>query len=222
MLEELQQKLGYTFVDQALLKKTMTHSTYANENAEQGPNYERLEFLGDAVLDLLVARLLFQRFEDAAEGELSRRRARVVRRETLTELAKGLDLAKYVLLGSGQLQSGPSDRILADSYEALVGAVYLDGGHDAAAACFSEKISEAITSTDDSFDFKTQLQELCHRLGLPTPRYDVVATEGPDHARLFTCAVVMGDKSYGSGVGSSKKIAEQQCAAQAIEILERQ
>ena len=112
-----------------------------------------------------------------------------------------------------------SSRILADAYEALAGAVYLDGGYDAAEQCFADHLAEAIAQTTQVLDFKTRLQETCHRLGLPHPRYDVVSIEGPDHARVFTCQVVIGDRVFGPGAGSSKKVAEQCCAQLAAQDL---
>lgn len=210
--------LGWTFNDASLLWKALTHSTYANENPDEGSDYERLEFIGDAVLDLLTAHLLFDTFKSAPEGELSRRRARVVRRDTLATLAEQWDLGKHIRLGAGQLRSGggSSRRILADTFEALAGAVYLDGGYEAAAKCFSQRMSEAIDATHQPLDFKTRLQEACHRLGMPPPKYAVTSVEGPDHARQFTCEVRIGDACQGLGSGSSKKAAEQVCARQAL------
>jgi ribonuclease III len=221
-ISQLEKTIGYTFKNEALLKKALTHSTYANENPGAGSHYERLEFVGDAVLDLLVARLLFEKFLDASEGDLSRRRSRIVRRETLAQLGKQLDLGAYVRLGEGQKKggSGITDRLLADSYEALAGAVYLDGGYEAAVACFSADLAELIESTSESDDYKTELQETCHRYNLPVPRYEITSVEGPDHARLFNCSVWVGDIGYGQGRGSSKKIAEQQCAEQALQKLQ--
>jgi ribonuclease-3 len=215
---KIEAALGWTFRDEALLVKALTHATYANENPGSGQDYERLEFLGDAVLDLLAARLLFDAFPHAPEGELSRRRARVVRRETFALLGERLGLAAHVRLGAGQQRSGggASRRILADTFEALAGAVYLDGGLEAVERCFGAPIATAIAETHAPVDFKTRLQEACHRLGLPPPQYVVVSVEGPDHSRIFTCEVSVAGNARGNGAGSSKKAAEQVCARQAL------
>ena len=217
-LSELQERIGWTFRDPSLLVKALTHSTYANENPDEGPDYERLEFLGDAVLDLVAARLLFDKLTAASEGELSRRRARVVRRETLAQMADEWRLANYLRLGEGQRRTGggASRRILADTYESLAGAVYLDGGYDAVERCFAAQMSAAIERTNEPLDFKTRLQEACHRLELPAPEYVVVSISGPDHARIYTCDVMVQGTPRGRGDGSSKKTAEQICARQAL------
>ena len=215
---EIELVLGWTFQDESLLVKALTHATYANENPGTGQDYERLEFLGDAVLDLVAARLLFDAFPHASEGELSRRRARVVRRETFALLGERLGLAVHVRLGAGQQRSGggASRRILADTFEALAGAVYLDGGLDAVERCFGALIATAIAETHAPVDFKTRLQEACHRLGLSPPQYVVISVEGPDHSRIFTCEVTVAGSARGKGAGSSKKAAEQVCARQAL------
>lgn len=216
----LEVRLGWTFRDLALYTQALTHSTYANENPTiaAGSNYERLEFLGDAVLDLIAARLLCEHLPNAPEGELSRRRARLVCRDTLVWLARKLDVGQDVLLGEGQKRAAAEvgDRILADVYEALAGAVYLDGGYAAAEACFAAAIAEAIVHTEQVVDFKTQLQELCHQQGWSSPQYNVVGVDGPPHARIFTCEVTVGDNVCGRGDGSSKKAAEQVCAEAAL------
>ena len=220
-LSELETLIGWKFRDNTLLVKALTHSTYANENPDAGADYERLEFIGDAVLDLIAAHILFECLDRASEGELSRRRARVVRRETLAVLAQELDLSHFVRLGEGQRRSGggASARIMADAYEALVGAVYLDGGYDAVVRCFSAQLRIAVEKTNAPLDFKTRLQEACHQAGLPPPQYLVVVVEGPDHARLFTCEVLLAGEGRGRGTGPSKKAAEQRCARLALAVL---
>ena len=217
----LEQRLGRPFANRELLRNALTHSTYANENPNEGPDFERLEFLGDAVLDLLAARLLFDQLGEAKEGELSRRRARVVRRDTLAVLANELGLGEHIRLGEGQKRSGggASKRILADAFEALAGAIYLDGGYQAVEQCLARYILSGIAQTQDPLDFKTRLQEACHRMGLPVPAYQVVAVEGPDHARNFTCDVHVRGEARGRGLGTNKKAAEQMCARQALESL---
>lgn len=217
--DELQANLGWNFREPARLLEALTHSTYANENQGAGPDNERLEFLGDAVLGLMTATLLFARPEAAGEGEMSRRRARIVRAEGLATLARQLGLQDHLRLGHGQRADGVNTRILADAYEALVGAVYLDGGWSAVESCFGDSLRAAIDEASHVVDFKTQLQELCHLKGMSVPRYRVVSIDGPDHAKRFTCEVVIAGEVRGQGEGSSKKTAEQQCAAQAFALL---
>jgi ribonuclease-3 len=218
----LMKRLGRRFGAPALLREALTHSTYANEHPGDGPANERLEFLGDAVIDLLVAELLFSAFAADAEGALTARRARVVRWETLADLATELGLASALRLGQGESRTPAGDRrrILADAYEALVGAVFLDGGYAAVRQCFGEEMTKAIRRTNLPVDFKTLAQEACHRAGLPTPVYRVAAVEGPDHARQYTCELLVGDEILGRGRGSSKKVAEQQSAQEALGRLE--
>lgn len=217
----LEKLLGWHFTQPKLLLTALTHATYANENPGDGPDYERLEFLGDAVLDLLAGRLLFDQFADAQEGELSRRRARVVRRDTLARLAQRLKLGEHVRLGTGQMRmgGGASKRILADTFEALAGAVFLDGGYQAAMDCFGPHLLAGIEETGEPLDFKTRLQEACHVAGHAAPEYGVVSVDGPDHARQFTCEVRIGIHACGVGVGTNKKAAEQVCARLALAAL---
>jgi ribonuclease-3 len=217
-LQVLQARLQYNFAQPELLQKALTHSTYANETAQAVADYERLEFVGDAVLDLLVATLLFALLPNACEGELSRRRARVVRWETLSDLASELQLGAHVRLGRGQSQhgGGASPRILADTFEAVVGAVFMDGGYGAVQRTFAAQAQAAIARTQRPVDFKTRLQEVCHQRAQKAPTYGVEAVSGPDHARTFSCTVQVGAQVLGSGQGSSKRTAEQQCAQAAL------
>ena len=216
----LETLLGYTFRDRALLNQALTHSTYANEHPSEGPPNERLEFLGDAVINLLAGRLLFFRLPGESEGELTRRRAQVVRREALADMAKGLDLPAHLRLGQGQKATGGvTTRVLADAFEALAAAVYLDGGYDAVEQAFSRLLTDAIEAEVGPVDFKTQLQEECHKVGKPAPVYEVVQVTGPDHAREYSCRVLIDGACYGSGRASSKKVAEQSCAEQALAAL---
>lgn len=216
-LAALQDLLGWTFARPELLTEALTHTTYANENPGSGPHNERLEFVGDAVLDLLVAELLFATFPEAAEGELSRRRARVVRTSALAQLAQELRLSQHVRLGHGQFSAGAqSPRLLAGAVEAVAGAVFLDGGFVAVQQCFAERFARAIAQAGAPLDFKTMLQESCHSLALVAPRYEVLEVRGPDHARTYHCCVWLGERRAGEGVAGSKKEAEQLCARQAL------
>lgn len=220
MTASLEQSLGSTFSNPARLLEALTHSTFANENADGGPDNERLEFLGDAVLGLLVAAILFNDPADLGEGEMSRRRARVVRQSALAALARDLKLGDYVRLGVGQQRTGKTESILADAYEAVIGAVFIDGGFEAVIRCFEAPLKRALDAAQQRVDFKTRLQEVCHRTGLPIPEYSVLEVEGPDHAKRFSCEVKVGDRVFGPGEGRTKKAAEQVCARRAVEDIE--
>ena len=222
-VSRLEKILNYTFSDEGLLKEALTHSTYANEHPEEGGNNERLEFVGDAVLDLLTAKLLYLCFPNANEGDLSRRRARVVRREALAELALELGLGGELQVGVGQTNAdeGINSRILADSYEALAGAVYLDGGLEAIESVFGRRLTAAVEAANEVLDFKTDLQQECHRLSRNAPEYKVVKIEGPDHSRSFTCGVWIDNEAMGEGTDSSKKGAEQIAAKIALSLLSK-
>jgi ribonuclease-3 len=220
-LDDLQERLGWTFHNQALLVEALTHSTYANENASAGPANERLEFLGDAVIGLLSADLLYAKLGNAPEGELTRRRARVVRQESLAGMANDLRVAEHLRLGSGPRRARTQPSMLADAYEALAGAVFLDGGYEAVVNCFAPAVRAAIDQATEPIDFKTLLQEACHRLGQVPPRYRVVSVAGPDHARRYTCEAIVDDQPLGRGSGSSKKAAEQECAQMALARMQR-
>ncbi len=214
-------RLGFRFADRDLLRQALTHSTFANEHPELGPHNERLEFVGDAVLNLIAARLVYARHGEAGEGVLSRRRAAVVRREALALLGRELGLAEHLLVGEGQKRAGvhDSDRLLADAAEALAGAVFLDGGFAAAEASFAPLLTALLEREGDGLDWKSDLQELCHARGIATPRYVIAGTAGPDHARTYTCEVLVDGAVLGRGEGRSRKVAEQLCAKQALETL---
>jgi len=215
-LAELTARLGRPFTNEAWLIEAMTHSTFANEHPHAGPANERLEFLGDAVLDLLAARLLFDRFSNEMEGELTRRRARVVRREALAVMAQDLELGTFLRVGEGQRKGVVSDRVLADAYEALVGAVFMDGGFAAVEQCFAAAFTNAIDMAAQPIDFKTILQEVCHTRAWPLPDYRVVAVTGPDHARAYTCEVRVSNAAKTRATAPNKRDAEQECARQAL------
>lgn len=216
----LEERLGWTFGDPARLLEALTHSTFANENPDSGPCNERLEFVGDAVIGLLTAEILHDRLATAPEGVLTRRRARVVRRAALAEMARALGLGGHLRFGHGQRRGkSPSESVLANAYEAVVGAVFVDGGYDAVRRCFGQAMERAIEAATEPIDFKTQLQELCHRRGTPPPRYRVTRVSGPDHARRYACEVDVGGEALGAGEAPSKKEAEQECARRALQRL---
>lgn len=208
----LRERFGYEPRDLALFRAALTH------RSATGPNNERLEFLGDAVLNLVVARHLYGRFPDAAEGELSRLRSRVVSREPLAEVAATLDLGDILQLGSGELKSGGFRRqsILADALEAVFGAIYLDGGPEAAASVIVQLFTARIAALPDPEalkDPKTRLQEYLQSRSLTLPHYAVLSVEGEDHAQTFevSCEVPALGLSV-RGRGSSRRRAEQQAA----------
>ncbi len=215
-LSRLERQLGYTFKDQELMVLALTHRSFA------GRNNERLEFLGDAILNLAAGEALFNRFPLAREGQLSRLRARLVKGETLAVLARGFDLGEYLRLGSGELKSGGFRResILADALEALIGAIYLDAGMEVAKervmAWLASEI-DSLTLVDTNKDPKTRLQEFLQSRGCELPRYEVVDIQGEPHCRVFfvECEVtLLNEKSRGQGV--SRRIAEQVAAAAAL------
>ncbi len=220
-LTELEEALGYTFSDKVLLQQALTHSTYANEHPSEGAPNERLEFLGDAVVNLLAGRLLFSRLTEESEGELTRRRAQIVRREALADMSKALGIPQHLRLGQGQKASGGITLLfLADAFEALAASVYLDGGYQAAETAFSRFFADAIDREVGPIVFKTQLQEACHRHSKPPPVYEVVHVSGPDHAREYTSRVIIDGACFGKGTASSKKVAQQLFAEQALEKLQ--
>ncbi len=207
-LSRLERKLGYSFKDQDLMILALTHRSFA------GRNNERLEFLGDAILNFVAGEALFERFPQAREGQLSRLRARLVKGETLAVLARGFELGEYLRLGSGELKSGGFRResILADALEALIGAIYLDAGMDAARERVLDWLTgelDGLTLVDTNKDPKTRACEL--------PRYEVVDIQGEPHCRTFMveCQVaLLNEKTLGQG--GSRRIAEQVAAAAAL------
>lgn len=222
-LDEFQRRLEYRFQQQRLLIEALTHKSYLNEagGAEEADN-ERLEFLGDAVLDLIVSEYLVHTFPEAAEGELSKLRSRLVSEKTLSIVAQRIGLGDLLRLGRGETktQGHSKPSILADALEAVVAAVYLDGGAEAAARCVKAVFSEELASCDQTLtrgDYKTDLQEFCQRQFEMLPHYRTIRETGPDHEKLFEVEILIRGDRYGIGVGKSKKEAEQMAAKQALE-----
>lgn len=217
----LQARIGVA-VDADVLERVLTHRSYAYENGGV-PTNERLEFLGDSVLGLVVTDALFRDHPELPEGQLAKLRAAVVNMRALAEVARGLELGSYIRLGRGEESTGGRDKssILADTLEALIGGVYVDRGAEVASALvhdlFDPLLVEAAT-LGAGLDWKTSLQELSASLDLGVPEY-VVQQSGPDHLKTFRATVRVGDESYGDGSGRSKKEAEQQAAASAWEAL---
>lgn len=218
----LETRLGYSFRDEALLVHALTHRSHGRQHNE------RLEFLGDSILNCSVATLLFQRFPEASEGELSRLRANLVKQDPLHQVALSLDLPPALILGEGERRSGGHQRpsILADTVEALIGAIYLEGGFETVQAVISRLFAPSLASIDPgehAKDAKTRLQEHLQGRRLPLPRYEVVATHGQAHHQRFeVCCRIRGpriDLSY-SGHGESRRKAEQAAAKAALQGLQ--
>jgi ribonuclease-3 len=214
-LDELEAALGLQFDDRSLLLGSLAHRSWCAEN-ERSPSNERLEFLGDSVLGLVVTHYVFENFPDLPEGQLSEVRAGVVNSRVLAEVASEIDLGEHLLLGKGEDAAGGREKqsILADAFEAVVAAVYLDRGlaitRDFVLRLLEERIAEAVAGPGGR-DYKTRLQELAAARAIGRPKY-VVRDEGPDHAKQFFAEVFFGDESFGEGEGGSKKLAEQGAA----------
>lgn len=223
ILDEFAGRNGLAFNDRALLRSALTHRSYLNEHVEvDWEDNERLEYLGDAVLDFLLADYLFERFPNAAEGELTGLRAALVRRETLSRLAVRLGIGQSLLMGHGEVETGGRHRpaTLCAAFEALVGALYLDQDLTAVSQwvlpMMQAEMSGAKTEVEDK-DPKSRLQETAQAALGVTPRYRTVAAEGPDHAKIFRVQVSIGDTVYGQGEGHSKQLAAQNAALDALD-----
>ena len=213
MFEELEQAIDYSFKDKSLLKLAMTHPSYAGETHVHN---QRLEFLGDAVLQLCTSVRLYHQYPDLPEGKLSRLRARCVQEGALEVAARRLNLGKYLLLGHGEEHGGGREKpsILADAMEALLGAMYLDGAMEEARRLIETVVP--IADVPRVHDCKTEYQELCQRVTGEAPVYRITGEDGPAHDRTFYAQVLLNDKVMGEGAGGSKKHAEQQAARDAL------
>ena len=225
-LTELQEKINISFNDTSLLKRALTHKSFANENRElRLRDNERLEFLGDSVLDIVVSEYMFQEYPDYPEGELAKMRAVVVSAPILADKARYLNLGSYLFLGKGEEMTGGRDRssILADAFEALVGSIYLDSGLEVVRRFVLSLLEQDVKEVEIGEhiqDYKTTLQELIQKNSNARPEYYVVAEEGPDHSKEFTVEVRFYDRRLGRGKGSSKKEAQQEAARDALENIE--
>ncbi len=225
LLENIQKKLSYNFKNIDLLREALTHKSFVNENPELNLNdNERLEFLGDAVLDLVISTYLIKNFPHFQEGELSRSKSIVVSESSLAKIAAGLDLGQYLFLGRGEEQTGgrKKESLLANALEAIIAAIYLDGGLEAAddliRMTFAGDIM-IIAHEGISLDYKTDLQEYCQARGLHLPVYKVKKESGPDHRKTFEIELLIDGKVLGIGSGRSKKEAEQKAAEEALKNL---
>ena len=223
---ELQKKLGVSFQQPELLTQALTHSSYANENPGVAPaSNERLEFLGDAILGLIVAENLFRDFPGMSEGEMTRLRSILVKQETLARVAESIKLGNYLYLGKGEEASGGKDKPanLARALEAAVAAVYLDQGSAITEQLVLEILDAELLKTlyqGAIIDYKSQLQELLQAKTQQTPVYNLIETQGPDHNKNFTVEVRLGNDVLATGIGRSKKKAETEAARIALENLQ--
>ncbi|HHY29610.1 MAG TPA: ribonuclease III [Syntrophaceticus sp.] len=224
-LYQLQKKLDVYFKQPELLKLAMIHPSYLAEHPEEDQHNQRLEFLGDAVLGAAVAYYIYQHYPEATEGELTKTRAAVVCESSLAGLARELDLGEHIRLGRGEAISGGKERasILADAFESLTAAVFLDQGWQKACSflwsLFQEEIEKTVQGV--SSDYKTFLQEVIQRRGSDRLSYQLISETGPDHNKRFTSGVYLNKKLLGSGSGKSKKESEQQAAKEAVELLRK-
>ena len=222
-MKQLEEKLGYKFKNRALLLNALTHSSYANENREEGvPSNERLEFLGDSVLGFTAAKHLYAVEPSLPEGKMTRLRAELVCEHSLYGVARELDLGAYLRMGHGEEKNGGRQRasILADATEAVIAAIFLDGGIEAAVS-FVERmvLSPEAVKAHHASDYKTELQELVQRKSGSSLGYQMTGASGPDHAKVFEAAVVLNGEEFSKGTGHSKKEAQQAAAKEALEKL---
>lgn len=222
LFKELERVINYSFRDPSLLKCAMTHTSYANEHRKQHIKHnERLEFLGDAVLELASSEYLYRKYPDKSEGELTKMRASIVCEPTLALCAQDWNLGKYLLLGKGEENNGGRKRasIISDAVEALIGAIYLDSGFTNAKEFVFHYILKDVENKKLFYDSKTILQEIVQGQNLGEVKYELLREEGPDHDKSFYVAVKVADNHIAEGCGHTKKAAEQQAAYKAIHIL---
>lgn len=222
-MEELEKKLGYSFTDNSLLETALSHSSYANENKSE--SNERLEFLGDSVLGQVVARHLFLTYPKMPEGQMTKLRAELVCEQALFSVARKLELGRYIKLGKGEEHTGGRERgsILADAVEAVLAAMYLDGGMEAAERFINAFVLAdlSVMESAPSTDYKTALQERIQRRPGQSLAYETVSESGPDHNKTFTVKVLLNGDAIGTGKGHTKKEAEQYAAKNGLEEMSR-
>ena len=217
--KEIEHRIGYTFHNPALLEKALTHSSYSNEHRlGKLNNNERLEFLGDAVLEVVSSEFLYKKYPERPEGELTKQRASMVCEQTLALCARDLELGSYLLLGRGEDMTGGRERasVTSDAMEAMIGAIYLDGGFANAKEYIDRFILNDIENKQLFFDSKTILQEMVQGEMECEPVYELTGEEGPNHNKKFTVQVLIREQVYGTGSGRTKKAAEQEAAYAAL------
>jgi len=220
--EKLEQAIGYVFRDAGLVSQALTHKSYSNEQPGVAEHNERLEFLGDAVLELVISDWIYRNYPDIPEGGLTRIRAEVVSEKGLSEIALALEIGSGLQLGKGEEKCGGREKpsLLSDALEAILGAVYRDGGYDAARGVIERLFAEPVAASAQlryGSDYKTCLQERFQALYNELPEYGLVEVDGPDHDLVFTMEVRFRGQLLGKGRGSSKKSAEQKAAAMALD-----
>ena len=223
-LKELEGKIGYTFKDKTLFKQALTHSSYANEHRHEGlKDNERLEFLGDAVLEIISSEYLFYNYPDMAEGEMTKLRASIVCEPTLALCTHEISLGSYLFLGKGEERTGGRNRdsIVSDAMESVIGAIYLDGGFASAKEFIHKFILKDIEHKKLFYDSKTILQEIVQAHFKEELSYHLVGEEGPDHDKTFQVELQIGEQVYGIGKGRTKKSAEQEAAYKTILMLHK-
>ena len=222
---EFENVISYKFNNKELISTALTHSSYANEHRRLSIQHnERMEFLGDAVLELVSSDILFKKFPDISEGKLTRLRASLVCEPTLAMDAKDINLGKYLLLGKGEDATGGRNRdsVISDALEAVIGAIYLDGGLEKAYEFIEKFVMNDIENKKLFSDSKTHLQELVDAAGMnDSLSYEIVNEEGPDHNKTYEANVLLDDKIIGNGIGRTKKAAEQQAAYNALKTLDK-
>ncbi len=225
-LKRLQKKISYSFKKLSLLNQAFTHKSYANENQEQEcKDNERFEFLGDAVIDLIIGHLLMDDFPQHHEGDLTKLRSAIVNEKRFADLARKLNLGEFLLLSKGEGATGGRNKnsILADTYEALIASIYLDGGFKRVFKVVKKHFEDILTAANQGSlcfrDFKSELQEYTQRVFKTTPKYVLVRKSGPDHNKTFEVNITFKNKVWGKGVGKSKKDASQQAAQKALQKL---
>ena len=223
IIKEFQEKIGYKFKNEKLIIEALSHSSYANECKKQRKNNERLEFLGDSVLSVIVSDYIFEHFKHLPEGELTKLRASLVCEKALFDFAKIIDLGSFIFLGKGEELTGGRERpsIVSDAFEAVIAAIYLDGGLNAARKYVLSFIPEDVKphSVVSFVDYKTALQEIIQKNPEEKVEYMLTGESGPDHDKKFTVQVMLNSNVIGEGVGRSKKSAEQNAAKEALALM---
>ena len=221
-IAELENAIGYSFINKSLLKNALTHTSFVNENRNEGyEDNERLEFFGDAIIEFHVSEYLFKKFADFPEGDLTRIRASMVCEPSLAKCALNIDLGSHLYMGKGEEASGGRERasITSDAFEALVAAIYLDSGRENTERFINEHLISVLEDKDLFFDAKTKLQEIVQKDGNGQLHYELLSEEGPSHDKIFEVAAYLDDKEIGRGKGHSKKAAQQEAAQAAIDRL---
>lgn len=222
-MKELESKIGYTFKNKELIKKAVTHSSFANEVSKRDGSNERLEFLGDAVLSIIISDYLYKNYNHLPEGELTKLRASLVCEKSLFGFSKQLQMGEFLMLGKGEVLTGGRERssILADAFEAVLAAIYLDGGIEPATTFVMKfALNELLSDKKAAFtDYKTMLQEIIQKNPDDKPIYILVGESGPDHDKKFMVEVSLNADIIGKGEGRSKKEAEQAAAAEALKLM---